>query len=284
MFNQDNISEKKILSYRFDSSSCRGNQNFLQITRILLALKEFGHKNLMLPWMKFLANLIYKEKKLNEAKNSFERYWIDTLDAEDKARLHEYRNTEIHKPAITLKDDISETEKDDITGTENTSKDDIGIPKDDKSETAKDINILKDDIPKTAEDKAPLNEYGNTEIKKPARMTPRNNDPSNPLGLCSREDISDNNADIPKDNTLVDSENIITENIPERPKEYNPDTLKETFSETAKDNNLDTSKDKILDVPKDDICETAKGNILDTSKDNTLNIPYEIKKRRVLIA
>ncbi|CAE1283396.1 Opioid growth factor receptor-like protein 1,Opioid growth factor receptor [Acanthosepion pharaonis] len=71
----------------------RYNHNFLRITRILLALKELGHKELTLPWMKFLADLIYKENKLNCAQSSFENFWIDTLDAEDKLQLTDYRNT-----------------------------------------------------------------------------------------------------------------------------------------------------------------------------------------------
>ncbi|CAE1264559.1 Opioid growth factor receptor-like protein 1,Opioid growth factor receptor [Acanthosepion pharaonis] len=60
------------------------NHNFLRISRILLALKELGHQELMLPWMKFLAELIYKEKVLTCAESSFETYWLETLDAEDK--------------------------------------------------------------------------------------------------------------------------------------------------------------------------------------------------------
>lgn len=64
-----------------------GNHNFLRISRILLALKELGHSNLMLPWMIFLADLIYKFDSLDKAKSSFEQHWIETLDATDKIEL-----------------------------------------------------------------------------------------------------------------------------------------------------------------------------------------------------
>lgn len=71
----------------------RYNHNFLRITRILLALKELGHNELALPWMKFLADLIYKENILNCAQSSFENYWINALDADDKLQLTDYQNT-----------------------------------------------------------------------------------------------------------------------------------------------------------------------------------------------
>lgn len=78
-----------------------GNHNFLRISRILLALKELGHQELMLPWMKFLAELIYKEKVLTCAESSFENYWLETLDAEDKIAVTQYKNTLIQsKDAI----------------------------------------------------------------------------------------------------------------------------------------------------------------------------------------
>lgn len=66
------------------------NHNHQRITRILKALLQLGYDNLMLPWLKFLADLIYKHKKLPFAHFSFEKYWVDTLDAENKLELISY--------------------------------------------------------------------------------------------------------------------------------------------------------------------------------------------------
>lgn len=68
----------------------RRNPDFKRISRILLAIKELGHIDLMRPWMIFLADLIYKEKKLEQASESFLQFWIETLDAEDKIFLTQY--------------------------------------------------------------------------------------------------------------------------------------------------------------------------------------------------
>lgn len=69
-----------------------GNHNFLRISRILLALKLLGHSNLMLPWMKHFADLIYVEKVLDHATASFEDFWEKNLDAEDRIALDKYKN------------------------------------------------------------------------------------------------------------------------------------------------------------------------------------------------
>ena len=224
----------------------------------------------MLPWMMFLANLIYKEKKLNEAKNSFERYWINTLDAEDKARLHKYRNTEIQKPAYIPIRYL-----------------DTNIKKDERLSYFKSLQRMVKAIWK----------------RKPSTRT------VNQWGFYSSEDISntsDNNIpyDIPKDNILVTSkDDILKENIPDSTKEYILDipkyipdipkdnildTPKDTISETAKgnifdipkDNILDIPKENIIDIPKDDISETAKDiigipkdDISETAKDNINDMP-----------
>ncbi|CAE1264561.1 Opioid growth factor receptor [Acanthosepion pharaonis] len=66
------------------------NHNHQRITRILKALLELGYENLMLPWLKFLADLIYKKNKLPFAHSSFEKHWVDTLDAENKLELKSY--------------------------------------------------------------------------------------------------------------------------------------------------------------------------------------------------
>lgn len=68
----------------------RYNHNYLRITRILLAIKELGHKDLMLPWLKFMADLVYKKKLLNHAKESFEEYWQQTLDEKDFCELQDF--------------------------------------------------------------------------------------------------------------------------------------------------------------------------------------------------
>ncbi|CAE1264556.1 unnamed protein product [Acanthosepion pharaonis] len=66
------------------------NHNYLRITRILLAIKELGHKDLMLPWLKFMADLVYRENLLNHAKESFENYWQHTLDEKDFLQLRNF--------------------------------------------------------------------------------------------------------------------------------------------------------------------------------------------------
>lgn len=68
------------------------NHNFFRISRILLALKELGHQKFMLPWMIFLTDLIYKENLLSCAASSFENYWLEALDANDKIKVNQYKN------------------------------------------------------------------------------------------------------------------------------------------------------------------------------------------------
>lgn len=68
----------------------KNNHNFNRITRILKCLLEFGHNKLMLPWLKFLAKLIYEDKTLNEAEDSFQKFWMPVLDAEDSIQLRKF--------------------------------------------------------------------------------------------------------------------------------------------------------------------------------------------------
>lgn len=42
--------------------------------------------------MLFLADLIHKEKKLDQAEDSFENFWIGALDAEDQLKIIKYKN------------------------------------------------------------------------------------------------------------------------------------------------------------------------------------------------
>lgn len=64
-----------------------GNEAFLYISRILLALKECGFEGLMFPWMKFLAQLIYEDKTLDQAEESFEGFWVETLNDADRVEI-----------------------------------------------------------------------------------------------------------------------------------------------------------------------------------------------------
>lgn len=58
------------------------------VSRILKALKELGHKELMLPWLKFLAKLIYEKNILPpEFRMSFTGFWLKTLDIADQKSL-----------------------------------------------------------------------------------------------------------------------------------------------------------------------------------------------------
>lgn len=75
---------------RLHALNTKNNHNFRRICRILLALKELGHNHLMVPWLKLLADLIYKDKRLTHADKSFRDFWIETLDAEDKINLEKY--------------------------------------------------------------------------------------------------------------------------------------------------------------------------------------------------
>ena len=203
--------------------------------------------------MMFLANLIYKEKKLNAAKGSFEMYWIDTLDAEDKERLSEYMNTEIHKPAITLKDDISETVKD------------ANIP-------IRDMDTNTENNERLSYFKRFYRWFQSKLKREPSTHT------VNQWRLSSGEDISDTSENnipdkTPKDNTLVGTkDDIPKENISDSLKEYILDSPKDTNSETLKNNILDISDDNILGTQKYDISETAKEKILDTLNDNVLDM------------
>lgn len=86
--NNDNFS--LLYNYGIFLIFFRRNPDFKRISRILLAIKELGHIDLMRPWMIFLADLIYKEKELEQASESFLQFWIETLDAEDKIFLTHY--------------------------------------------------------------------------------------------------------------------------------------------------------------------------------------------------
>lgn len=72
-----------------------GSESFVKINRILLSLKELGLEYLMLPWIRFLAKLVYKEKTLDKAEQSLQEYWIETLSKSDydeiKDELDEYQ-------------------------------------------------------------------------------------------------------------------------------------------------------------------------------------------------
>lgn len=77
---------------RLEHINVWGSESFVKITRILLALKELGLEYLMLPWMRFLAKLIYEEKTLDKAEQSFEEYWMDTLSKDDYDEIRDYLN------------------------------------------------------------------------------------------------------------------------------------------------------------------------------------------------
>lgn len=89
----DEFSVAENYAERFRELNQWGNHNFLRISRILLALKECGHNSLMRPWLEFLSHHIYESKYLSEASSSFEKHWINTLDAEDRIKLEQYLKT-----------------------------------------------------------------------------------------------------------------------------------------------------------------------------------------------
>lgn len=55
------------------------------VSRILKALMDLGHKDLMLPWLKFLAVLIYEKNLLPyRFRSSFTDFWVKNLDIADQ--------------------------------------------------------------------------------------------------------------------------------------------------------------------------------------------------------
>lgn len=69
----------------------RYKHNFKRITRILKALRVFGYKVLMYHWLRFLAQLIYRDGKLIVASHSFQNYWVKTLGRKYRKKLLRYR-------------------------------------------------------------------------------------------------------------------------------------------------------------------------------------------------
>lgn len=69
----------------------RYKHNFKRITRILKALRAFGYKVLMYHWLRFLAQLIYRDGKLIVASHSFQNYWVKTLGRKYRKKLLRYR-------------------------------------------------------------------------------------------------------------------------------------------------------------------------------------------------
>ena len=77
-----------LFSFFFFSS--RYKHNFKRITRILKALRSFGYKELMYHWLRFLAQLIYRDGKLIVASHSFKNYWVKTLGRKYRKKLLRY--------------------------------------------------------------------------------------------------------------------------------------------------------------------------------------------------
>lgn len=89
-YNQFKLAENA--DQRLEHINTWGSDSFVKISRILLSLKELGFEYLMLPWMMLLAKLIYVEKKLDKASDSFEEYWMETLSKNDRDEISDFIN------------------------------------------------------------------------------------------------------------------------------------------------------------------------------------------------